>query len=130
MTSEIKHFDLREFLFFSGIFIGVFFQCDKVFKTPLATYRHKQSVHDGKRYNCTECEYVGKRSDDLKRHSQSQHEGFKYVCPECNYVVTTPSGLMNHKRKIHDGIKYTCDLCDKYSGASSNLHCFIYWVTY
>jgi len=94
-------------------------KCDKVFKTPLATYRHKQSVHDGKRYNCTECEYVGKRSDDLKRHSQSQHEGFKYVCPECNYVVTTPSGLMNHKRKIHDGIKYTCDLCDKYSGTTA-----------
>ena len=57
-------------------------------------------------------------------HIQSIHEGIKYVCNQCDYQATTQSNLTQHIEHKHEGVKYACKQCD-YQGSMYGLRSHI-----
>ena len=49
----------------------------------------------------------------LRCHIQSIHEGVRYDCNQCEYQATTQSNLKVHIKSLHEGAEYACDQCDK-----------------
>merc|ERR1712082_589801 len=47
----------------------------------------------------------------LKKHKESVHEGVKYQCNQCHYQATQQSSLKKHKESVHEGVKYQCNQC-------------------
>ena len=39
---------------------------------------------------------------------ESVHEGIKYSCEQCEYQATRKESLDKHRRSVHDWIKYPC----------------------
>ena len=48
------------------------------------------------RYPCSECEYAGTTTGDLKRHIETKYEGVRYPCDKCEFAGTTGSHLKRH----------------------------------
>ena len=46
-----------------------------------------------------------------KKHTESVHEGGKYPCSQCNHKATTQSSLKIHIESVHEGVKYPCSQC-------------------
>ena len=73
---------------------------------------HIQSLHDGIKYPCNQCDYQAKRLGHLREHIESKHEGIKYLCDHCNYQASQQSALRRHMKSKHGSIKYPCNDCD------------------
>ena len=52
--------------------------------------RHKQSVHEGKKYLC---DYLATEKGRLRTHKHFVHKGKKYPCDACDYLVTDKGHL-------------------------------------
>ena len=74
--------------------------------------RHRESVHEKRRWNCTQCQFSSTWSDITKMHMKTRHDGFVFICQECNYTTTAQANLNNHSKANHQGIKYECNDCD------------------
>ena len=85
-------------------------QCEYTGSSAALSY-HKQSKHEGIRFQCDQCAYIATRQSSLIRHKKSVHEGFLYPCNKCNYAATYLANLKQHKASVHDGVKYPCDQC-------------------
>ena len=72
---------------------------------------HQQSIHEGKKYPCRECDYKATTNSNITTHQQSIHEGKKFLCLECDFKATTKSSLTKHQQSIHEGKKYQCSDC-------------------
>ena len=59
---------------------------------------HKQSNHDGVRYDCDMCDYQATIQSNLARHKQSKHEGVRYDYVLCDYQSTQQGTLATHKK--------------------------------
>ena len=65
-------------------------------------YNHIQSVHDGVKYPCTQCEYQASEKPNLYRHMNSIHHGINYPCSICDYKASFKDNLKNHiKKTVH-----------------------------
>ena len=56
-------------------------------------------------------DHCAKEQGSLRKHKQSLHEGVKYNCDQCSYQATEHCSLRKHKLSIHEGAKYNCDPC-------------------
>ena len=45
-----------------------------MFNRPGDLKKHVESIHEGVRYPCKQCEYAATQAGDLKRHVESKHE--------------------------------------------------------
>ena len=50
--------------------------------------QHKESQHEGVRYNCDQCDYQAEPKSTLKLHKESKHEGVSYCCDKCDFQAT------------------------------------------
>lgn len=57
--------------------------------------------------------------DSLIRHSQSIHEGVKYACNQCDKKFAQQETLTTHIKSKHEDIKYASNQCDQYSKQSN-----------
>ena len=72
---------------------------------------HKEQEHEGIRYPCDECEYVGARKLNLTAHKNAAHSGQRLACENCPATFTTKKGLDLHREGAHLGREYFCDQC-------------------
>ncbi len=54
--------------------------CGKIFHTRSAAYRHRQSVHQQKRFECPSCGKLYAQKDSLRRHRLVHHPAPRDVC--------------------------------------------------
>ena len=66
---------------------------------------HRQSVHEGIKYPCDQCEYKATAMGSLRRHYNAIHSGHKYPCSECEHVSNTPANLKYHHNTVHMGLR-------------------------
>ena len=59
-----------------------------------------ESIHEGVKYACNQCDYQATQQSHLKNHIKSQHENFKYPCNKCDYQGSKDA-LRFHLRKKH-----------------------------
>ena len=58
------------------------------------------SVHDGARYDCNQCDYQAKIKSNLRIHMNSIHEGImNYACDQCNYISAYKRELNSYSIK-------------------------------
>ena len=105
----------------SGSFVKVTGKYKTYSSSSKGFVHHKQSVHEGIKYACDQCEYQATTQWTLTRHIQSQHEGIKYACDLCDYLATTQWDLTRHIQSKHEGLRYACDQCDYQATLKSNL---------
>ena len=79
-------------------------QCEFVFRTDDAFMEHCQTVHDGRKAKCEECEA---EVLDLRKHAQAHVKSQE--CPDCHRDVK----WMNiHRNQYHkEGTLYQCEIC-------------------
>ena len=58
-------------------------------------------------FECDLCHKTYSRSQALYHHKQSVHQGIKYACNQCDYKTATQSNLTIHIKSKHEGIRYT-----------------------
>ena len=75
-------------------------------------YNLNQSVHQGVKYACDQCDYQATKQSHLTIHIQSIHEGIKYACDQCDYQASTQSSLTSHIQSVHKSLKNACNQCD------------------
>jgi len=76
-------------------------QCDASFKHPADLRRHKESVHEGVRFNCDQCNQTFANRGGVIKHRQNVHEGIRYECYLCDYKAAQRANLKQHNKKIH-----------------------------
>ena len=74
--------------------------------------KHREAVHEGKRYPCDMCDYQATQPNSLKVHRMAKHTGVTFPCDQCDYKASVKGSLRNHKRSMHEGAVYPCDECD------------------
>ena len=67
-----------------------------------------QSVHEGVKYACNQCDQQFTQQSALTTHIKSVHEGVKYACNQCDKQYTDHSSLRKHIRSTQ-GVKYVCN---------------------
>ena len=55
------------------------------------------------------------------RHVQSVHNGIRLPCDQCNKTFSCRDAVKKHKRRVHDGIFHECAKCGKTFGEKSRL---------
>ena len=54
---------------------------------------HKEAIHGGRHFQCSEYEYLATWKHELVRHDKSVHMGQKFKCTEFEYQATLKSNL-------------------------------------
>lgn len=81
-------------------------------------YLHTEMLQN-KRYCCTDCDYIAKRSRDLKRHMQCHTGERSFMCAHCSYGAREKYHLKQHimthtKEAIHSrNNRYYCRQCGR-----------------
>lgn len=63
-------------------------------------------------YQCTECAVEFGTRAALRQHNVSVHEPRKWKCSDCSYVSKNKSTLITHVVRIHKGFHYESDCVD------------------
>ena len=63
-------------------------------------------MHEGKKFQCPQCEYKATEKGHLQRHIKSIHEGQKFPCPQCEYKAAEKGRLRKHIKAVHEGKKF------------------------
>ena len=94
-------------------------KCDYKTKTNYQLKVHRESKHEGIRYNCELCDYSAKKKEQVKLHNEAKHEGIKYSCNKCDYQTPRRHALKVHQEINHEGVKYSCNHCEYKTGRKS-----------
>ena len=87
--------------------------CDYKAKAKNELERHKQTVHEGRKFYCDTCSFSCSDYYNLKIHDLSIHQKkFDYECDQCTYKTVSKKRLNEHKRKKHENIIYSCSKCE------------------
>jgi len=86
--------------------------CQSTFTAPSQLKKHVAKVHEGVRWPCDRCDFIGSYKDDLKLHIKAVHEGFKLKCDQCDFTTIKNTKLKVHILKVHEGVTWPCDKCD------------------
>jgi hypothetical protein len=124
--------------------------CDFTAKWKSAITKHVRRCHQGIRFPCDKCDYVGVEKRNLTRHLMkhdencktffcdqcdyktgetrhlrlhidSKHRGILFPCDMCEYKATVKKDLKRHKNAVHLGIRHKCDICEKHFKYKSNV---------
>jgi len=87
-------------------------KCDYSASKSTSVKYHKQTVHEGLRYDCDQCDAFFTRKESLKTHKLSLHEGIRFPCDQCDYKATENGALKKHKQTQHENVDFWCHLCD------------------
>ncbi|XP_029958746.1 zinc finger protein ZFAT [Salarias fasciatus] len=81
--------------------------CGKKFKSKFTLKSHRLSHTDeGKRFQCSECDYTSVYRPSLHRHME-QHAEFKpFRCAHCHYSCNVAGALKRHHNMKHSNQKY------------------------
>ena len=60
--------------------------------------KHVQGQHEGKTYDCKECDYKTKQKGNLKVHMMAAHESLEFTCSMCEYKTSDKRRLSYHKQ--------------------------------
>lgn len=106
-TNEINHKEKTKTWYFCPF-------CDYKASSSVSIKYHKQTVHEGVRFNCDLCDAFFTRKESLKTHIRSKHEGIKYPCDLCEYKATEKGALKKHKLSQHSllNLQFPCQFCD------------------
>ena len=97
-------------------------ECGKELSSPGAVKKHIQTVHTAvEHHNCTECDYSTTNKNRLKTHINGQHNGIRYECEECGASYGMEASLKIHNQSKHDNVKHICNYCGKSFSAASSL---------
>ena len=72
-------------------------------QTLRSRQKHIESIHEGFKYGCDQCDYQATQQINLKRHIESKHEGVKYACDQCDYQASRKDKLKVHIELKHEG---------------------------
>ena len=65
---------------------------------------HTNSIHDGIKYPCNQCEYTGNRKDNLTTHVDSICKVVHLKCNQCDLTLAGKSSLEGHINAVHSKI--------------------------
>ena len=103
-----------------------FFRCDEcpvLYEDLYDLKKHKNTVHGGITYKCSQCEYKSKRfQDGLAPHMIKHGEGLWYYCDKCEFKAAHPKRVESHKKFVHKSASYACNQCDYRSNTEFNVH--------
>ncbi|KAK9506241.1 hypothetical protein O3M35_008211 [Rhynocoris fuscipes] len=75
-----------------------------------------------KLYKCCECDYISKRSYDVRRHMKTHGNTRPYGCPQCAHTARDAGSLKAHMLDIHGNLdQYVCPRCDYSSNRQAEL---------
>ena len=60
------------------------------------------TVHEGKTYNCKQCDFKAKSIGYFYIHVRSVHEGVIYNCEQCDYKASIKAKLKRHVQSDHE----------------------------
>ena len=64
-----------------------------------------------RKHKCLLCDYKAKSKSKLERHKQTVHEGRKFYCDTCSFSCSEYYSLKMHDLSIHQKkFDYECDL--------------------
>lgn len=88
-------------------------QCEyKGSVSPSALQRHIEFVHQGRRFQCDECDYQVVSKSLLKAHVRLVHLNIvDFSCDQCDYQATTKVHLRDHVKGKHFNAKISCQQC-------------------
>ena len=72
--------------------------------------RHIQSVHEGIRYSCNQCDLQFTRKGSLNLHIKTIHEGLKFPCNQCDQQFTQKGSVETHIKSIHKKSEHAVNL--------------------
>ena len=84
--------------------------------------KHVQGQHEGKTYDCKECDYKTKQKGNLNVHMMAAHESLEFTCSMCEYKTSDKWRLRYHKQSEHEGVKFSCNICEHKACIRSNLN--------
>ena len=59
--------------------------------------KHVKGQHEGKTYDCKECDYKTKQKGNLNVHMMAAHESLEFTCSMCEYKTSDKWRLRYHK---------------------------------
>ena len=83
---------------------------------------HVKGQHEGKTYDCKECDYKTKQKGNLNVHMMAAHESLEFTCSMCEYKTSDKRRLSYHKQSEHEGVKFSCNICEHKACIRSNLN--------
>merc|ERR1712150_127470 len=87
-------------------------ECGKIYSQARGLSQHIANEHKKVRYSCEYCSHKAKRKEYLQQHIESVHHGKKYPCGHCDYQASTKGSLQLHVKSKHEGKMYQCSECD------------------
>ena len=84
--------------------------------------KHVKGQHEGKTYDCKECDYKTKQKGNLNVHMMAAHESLEFTCSMCEYKTSDKWRLRYHKQSEHEGVKFSCNICEHKACIRSNLN--------
>ena len=86
--------------------------CGSLFLQLVGLNQHIKSKHEGKTYDCDQCDYKPTQPGNLISHKKAKHWQTKHKCSQCEFQTNWASGVRRHKLSVHDKLRYGCDSCD------------------
>jgi len=85
----------------------------RLFTTKIMLHRHREVVHQKRRYRCTLCfaEFVDRSA--WKLHHEAEHVGKRYPCGQCLKQFKRPGDVRRHIKEVHQRCRFTCQYCDR-----------------
>jgi uncharacterized Zn-finger protein len=74
---------------------------------------HQETVHEGRTYDCSDCDKNFNSKGALKHHQETYHEENHYNCSNCEKSFSSKYYLKQHQETVHEGKGYDCSNCDK-----------------
>ena len=95
-------------------------ECSYTTKWSEELQRHSKK-HNGKMIHCDQCESLYSTMRELRLHKDSKHDMVEYNCDKCDYKAHTSRSMKFHEKKIHEGIRFPCQFCDYKATKKANL---------
>ena len=62
---------------------------------------YRSALHEGTKYPCEQCDYVGKRPGDLLKHTKTIHLTETLQCNLCHFTARTTKVMEKHYSEGH-----------------------------
>ena len=102
----------------NSVHFGVKFncsQCQNVYTTRSNMLKHVATTHYGRKEYCSQCSYSTNAKENIKKHNQNKHSKQIFKCPfeSCDFVSPTTKNVELHKQFKHEEEKFCCRMCSE-----------------
>ena len=86
---------------------------DFIAESSLRRHKEVKHGSSATKFSCKEqgCEYSTHSSYNLRMHVERVHEGIRWPCDLCDYVGGYKGDLTRHKKIVHEGLSLVCSIC-------------------